>query len=842
MADIASPLQAAYGGPVATLDQVADTASRLALTAAERAQVAALKSVAGVTWLAAEVFDQPWTAAEIAIAKAIKSISIIGYGVSPSETYYIAAFAKDDGVYGDQIIIRRASDGSSVASAGTAVITKSTDGLTRRVLTSSTGIQITLEIAYGELSAGLLLNMTDTTRLIIDKAAAPANRARIAAAGLRARNIAFDSAGALATGVYQSAGATPAQAAAGAALTAYGVVRSHPVGTGTSATALYKRDLLPANVAGKYAFVSAFVSSADGVNWPGSQLSPYVYSAASGGSIVAGIAEKIGGYIQISATVRWYWARAKLPTTGSLASLVYGLDSVASGSACEIGGWTVAISEGPLLPEAVNRVDWTGYTTRDSWRDGVEASLAPLAGLPATVADHTASISGLTTRADKLRRGQRPWSNSFPNGNNDPLEAAPIWINGSSIVDPASSEMVARGIKKAVNVGTGGSHRLRDALILDASASGQYYVASIYVYSADGVTWPAPGAYWYVGATGAGGGVMPTYIQLDASTRLYYVTGQLPLRTDLTTVRIGVVAAVSGVVAQIGGWSFVRYSRPLTIDDIMLDDWYPQATRQEALLDIQRTVDATLSLPFAGETWVYFGDSITESYGVPAALATLTGATVINGGFGGCRWTPRITSSEPDVYTNEMSMVRLAECIRTGNWTPLLDAADDLFTFNGDDNRPQAAALAAVNYATVDRIFADWGTNDWSAGRTIGAPNSASEYDLRGGINLSISRILSVFPSIELALVTPWWRGPAATGGDSNINPNSGGVYLSDVQDAIMAGGKYNQVAVMPMHERFGANLANKDELLHDDLHPTTAGATRKAKLLSAWARSVWRS
>lgn len=842
MADIASPLVAAYDGPVATLDQVADTASRLALTAAERAQVAALKAVAGVTWLAAEAFDLSWTASEIAIAKAIKSVAIIGYGVSPSETYYIAAFAKDDGVYGDQIIVRRASDNSMVASAGPAVITKSADGLTRRVLTSGAGIEITLEIAYGELSAGLLLNVADTTRLIIDKAAAPANRAQIAAAGLRARNIAFDPAGALATGVYQSIGGTQPQAAAGAALAAYGIARTHAVGTGTVATGLYKRDGLPAHVAGKYAFVGAFVSSADGINWPGSQLSPYVYSATSGGSVVAGITEKIGGYIQISATVRWYWSRCKLPATGTLASLVYGLDSVASGSACEIGGWTVAISEGPLLPETVNRVDWTGYSTRDGWRDGVDASLAPLISLPDTVSGHTTSISGLTARADKLRRGQRPWSNSFLNGNNDPLEAAPIWVGGSSTVDPASAEMASRGIKKAVNVGTGGSNRLRDATILDASASGQYYVASIYVYSADGVTWPAPGAYWYAGATYAGGGVMANYIQLDANNRLYYATGQLPARADMTFVRIGCVAAVSGVVAQIGGWSFVRYTRPLTIDDIVLDDWYPQAARQEALRDIQRTVGATLSLPFAGETWVYFGDSITENYGVPAALSTLTGATIVNGGFGGCRWTPRVTSSEPDVYTNEMSMVRLAECIRTGTWTPLIDAADDLFAFNGDDNRPQAAALAAVNYATVDRIIMDWGTNDWSAGRTIGAADSASEYDLRGGINLSISRILSAYPDIELALVTPWWRGPDATGGDSNINPNSGGVLLSDFQDAITAAGRYNQVAVMPMHERFGASLANKATLLGDGLHPTPVGATRKANRLSAWARSVWRS
>lgn len=46
MADIASPLQAAYDGPIATLDQVADTASRLAFTAEERRNLDPLRASA----------------------------------------------------------------------------------------------------------------------------------------------------------------------------------------------------------------------------------------------------------------------------------------------------------------------------------------------------------------------------------------------------------------------------------------------------------------------------------------------------------------------------------------------------------------------------------------------------------------------------------------------------------------------------------------------------------------------------------------------------------------------------------------------------------------------------
>ncbi|PHP20340.1 hypothetical protein CG471_08035 [Sphingobium sp. IP1] len=831
MADIASPIKTLGNFPavdpsvpaIGTADQIADGTAKVSMAAGEREGLRAQWLAPDALSLTGPASGLTWTSAHKSVARAIRVREVVGYGWDRADHYYIAVFAHGDGAVGDRIIIRRASDNVAVIDTTEATIAKSASGPTRRVIASSS-IQITLDIDYHELATGVLVNSATATPLML----APRLIDVPPAQASRARNIAYDASGALNAGAYQGSGSIPVQVAASAELAALGVSRVHPIGTGTTAASLYKRDALPAQTASKYVVVGALVRSADGTTWPASpMLSIYVYNALSGGSQVSGQSEAIGGHVQISDKVRWYWGRSRLPASGTLASMAYGLNTLAAGAAVEIGGWTAAIAENALSPNAVSMVDWSGYSTRDAWRDSTDSAIAT-------------NNTAINARADKLRRGDKPWSNIWPNGNNDPLEAAPIWINGSSTVDPASAEMMARGIYKAVNVGTGGSNRLREAAILNAGSSGQYFVASLYAYASDGVTWPVCGVYWYAGAIYVGGLTMTSYIQIDSTTRLYHVAGQLPDRADLTALRIGVLATVTGT-AQIGGWSYVQHKSALTIDDVVQDDWYPAITRRDRLRDIKRQVDTVAKLPFAGETWVYFGDSITESFGVPAAVAALTGATVINGGFGGCRWTPRVTSSEPDAYTNEMSMVRLAERVRTGIWTPLINAADSLFAFNGDDNRPQAAALAATNYANVTRIIMDWGTNDWSAGRAIGAADSASEYDLRGSINLAISRILTAYPLIELALVTPWWRGPAAVLGDSNVNPNVNGVYLSEFQDAIIAAGRRNQVAVLPMHDLFGANLANKATLLGDDLHPTAAGAARKARLVSAWSRAVWK-
>jgi hypothetical protein len=814
--------------------QVGAVAARTGAETAQAAAAAIVPTLAadldGLPWLAAEALTLTGVAAGLAwnaslrqVATAIKSTDYDGSAVSGTETYYIGVFSHGDATFGDRIIVRRASDNVQVADTGTATVTKSASGPTRRVAGGS-GYEFIFDIDYRDISTtGVIVNSGTKTPLMISRGIGKAHRNLAARSGFRARNIAFNPAAlsTLSNPTVQGGGTMPSPAAANAALTARGVERSYAIGTGSTATALYKRDLLPnpARANGKYLYVSALVYSATGTNWPSGQLAVYLYDAATGGNSVSGVGQQASGFIQISANLRSYWTKLRLPTVGTLVAAAYGFDSLVAGSAAEVGGWTMAVSDGSIWPEMVAEDDWVGHSTRDSWRDGIDTSVAGL-------------------QANSLVN--YPYFNLMPNGNFDPNGLTGTFLATPVYTAPTSAEFTLRNIKRATKMGSGGAQSWVSERVLDASASGQFYFASMYVYSADGVTWGAPAIYYYSGwptLTQVAGIAMTSFVQISANVRLYYRTGQFTVRSDLSVVRLGTESSItgSGVNVEYGGFTFARHSAALSLTNTARDEWYGRNTRPETVANaVARNNYGTAGV-------AYFGDSITHDYGIPALLQNRIGATVHNLGFRGTRWGRTTTATAPTSYNNDMSMVAIAECIRTGNFTPLTDAAANYFTATGDDLRAQAAAVAALNWSAITHILCDYGTNDFASARAIGADNSALETDFRGSINLTVSRILATYPTIQLGFVTPQWRGPAATHGDSNINANGSGLYLADYQNEIAKAGRFHQVPVCRTHELIGINLTNRATYLSaDDLHPTSSGASRKATRLGKWFQSVF--
>ncbi|WP_408591208.1 SGNH/GDSL hydrolase family protein [Novosphingobium sp.] len=781
----------------------------------------------GIPWLHADALaltgaasGLSWSTNAKAVAKAIKLASYTGGGVSLTETYYISVFAYSDGTALDRIQIRRASDNAICADSGNATVFKSTSGLTRRVLTGvspgGVGIEFTLEIAYNELSTGSLISSTTPTPLMLSFGASGGARALASRSGFRARNFAFDANGALGTGVYarQSLASAPAQVAASTGMAAFGVVNVHNIGSSPgTATAIYKREIAPSGAYARYVFAGLLVRSTSGSNWPTvTRVTVLPYSTATGGSIVSGRTEDIGGYVEIDANTRFYWGRIRLPDGATIGSIVFGLDALAStASVTEAGGWCIHWSEAPLDPRSVHWFDWTGYSARDAWRDGVDAS-----------------IIGLSPQ-------ERPWYNSAQNPNSDPLVTGPTW-NGSAppLSAPTSAVMAARGIKQVQKFGDSGTLRYTNEPILDASASGQYCFASEYIYSSDGATWIQPARFWYAGTTSVGSAQLTSYIQVDANCRLYWGTFQLPARSDLTHLRAGPTGLATGANVESGGRTFVRYAASLAYSDIARDEWYPGATRRDAVRSTQ--IAALAGAPLQGKTIVFMGDSIMQLYNVPETIATLTGATVINGAMAGQRWTPIVSPTGVNVYANELTMVRLSACIASGDWSAPTSAAASWYAADStQDFRAQVAKLAAVDWSTIDTLCIAYGTNDYSAGRYLGAANSTTETDFNGAVNLTLSRICTAKPTLGLTLFTPVWR---SFGGDSDTTTN-GGNLLSAYQAAITAGGQAAKVPVCDLHNRLGINANNGSTMLVDGLHPTAAGATRWARRMAGFLKSL---
>ncbi|MCY1228667.1 GDSL-like Lipase/Acylhydrolase family protein [compost metagenome] len=219
----------------------------------------------------------------------------------------------------------------------------------------------------------------------------------------------------------------------------------------------------------------------------------------------------------------------------------------------------------------------------------------------------------------------------------------------------------------------------------------------------------------------------------------------------------------------------------------------------------------------AGETIPVFGDSVTEQGNAntswPALFGKQTGANVINCGFGGCRMGDGWSGSPPDTYYREMSMFKLSEAIASGDFSALITAADNLFAFNGDDNRAIAARVAAVDWATVRKLPILYGTNDFgSASLPIGSSSDTTAATFKGAINKVVTDILTARPHIRIGLVAPIFR--------TAITVNGLGLHLSDYVDAMRERATALGLPFLDLYNEGGMNSVNAAYYLEDGTHP----------------------
>lgn len=244
-------------------------------------------------------------------------------------------------------------------------------------------------------------------------------------------------------------------------------------------------------------------------------------------------------------------------------------------------------------------------------------------------------------------------------------------------------------------------------------------------------------------------------------------------------------------------------------------------------------------LPKTGKKVICLGDSITENGDYPVRLATLTGATVTNCGFGGSR----LAFSTGDYAY--LSFHKLADYISSGNYSDLTAACERLAgspTF--DDNIAIAARLAAVDWATVDYIVAAYGTNDYgSPDVTIGTTTDTTGATFKGAINYAVNKICTAYPNIKILFVSPIWRSRynSGDGNDSDVYANSRGNYLLDFVDAMKEMAALNKMPFIDMYRTSGINKYNGATLLSDGLHPVPGvGYQRIAEKIAAGLIANW--
>lgn len=247
--------------------------------------------------------------------------------------------------------------------------------------------------------------------------------------------------------------------------------------------------------------------------------------------------------------------------------------------------------------------------------------------------------------------------------------------------------------------------------------------------------------------------------------------------------------------------------------------------------------------PLAGSVIAVIGDSIVESGDWPERMADATGATVHKFGFGGCRMSAYPTSMG---RYDGMCGYAIATCIGSGDYTYLLDCAEAVAQPpTSDDNRPQAAALAALDWSTVDILVIAFGTNDWTRPDLdlgTGYMPDPTGMTLRGSVAHIINAIQSAYPNIRIVFQMPTYRtfGGGASADDDAWVPRANNIALPDVNDAIADVAQRAGCPSMDMLRDGTVNAYTAGHYLGDGIHPRPGlGFALWAKRIAGWLRSI---
>ena len=228
---------------------------------------------------------------------------------------------------------------------------------------------------------------------------------------------------------------------------------------------------------------------------------------------------------------------------------------------------------------------------------------------------------------------------------------------------------------------------------------------------------------------------------------------------------------------------------------------------------------------------VNFGDSIFGNKRPPNDISTylskLTGATVYNLGFGGCRMA--IHSPNWDAF----SMYRLADSIATKNYA--LQDSVDVASVSGMPSYfvETRDLLKTIDFSKVDIVTISYGTNDYSSDIIL-LDNETDKYDTTtygGALRHSIEKLLTAFPNLKIFLCTPTYRffmdknlGYTEA---SDTKLNAKGDKLTDFVSKVKEIGSLYKIPVIDNYYELGINKFNRTQYfpVGDGVHHNLVGA-----------------
>ena len=225
------------------------------------------------------------------------------------------------------------------------------------------------------------------------------------------------------------------------------------------------------------------------------------------------------------------------------------------------------------------------------------------------------------------------------------------------------------------------------------------------------------------------------------------------------------------------------------------------------------------------------GDSIFGNDGEIVGFLNDTGAVATNGAFGGTQVSVRTGASDNFRFFDGENLV---QALVTQSWSDQDTAAAALAsTYPWVPTR--LAGLKAVDMSKVDCITMDWGTNDYTSGKTIA--------EIETAYNTVIDLLQQYYPGIRLLIIAPIWR---YFGQKSDNENGDNKVYnvstLKEIATAIDNNAKDKRIESLQMYQNMPLSYNTADLYFDsgDSTHLNTTGNKVYSQILIGKLRSMF--
>lgn len=226
------------------------------------------------------------------------------------------------------------------------------------------------------------------------------------------------------------------------------------------------------------------------------------------------------------------------------------------------------------------------------------------------------------------------------------------------------------------------------------------------------------------------------------------------------------------------------------------------------------------------------GDSIFGNDGeIVADLNEISGANVINGAFGGTQMAARVSDSDNFKYFDAENLI---PALCSQSWTDQ-DAAAAALSETYPWVATRLEALKAVDMSTINLITMNWGTNDYTNGKTI--------EQITAAYNDVIDLLQATFPGIRLLIITPVWRYF-----DHKTDNKNGDNYvfnvstLKQISAAIYANAQDKRIETIQMYQNMPLSYNTADTYFDagDGTHLNSIGNKVYAHILNGKIQSMY--